>query len=404
MFMVPLKKLEEHHLKAFCDEGVGESDKTEFKQELSLSSPKERAEAAKDISAMSNGVGGRIYYGIAEKQLGDKTVVADKITPLTDGSLAERLENVIVETIHPVPRYEMNRVDIDSGGYVLVIEVYPSYSRDLHMVSGFKNFRFYRRGEYRTVPMSEPEIREAYFRIAASRYAIEEDMQRTILEGRERAASIPESVFIVPVYGRPNLIDPCQFGDALAGDLLGSNICHGILAHNIANIRVVSRGYEWVKINDKIPADLIGIYRNGVVHCATARNARTDKNDKCFSLFSMADFLAGTILIAKHVLGLAKYWGPVRICHILQSMDRFWLTTQSHQAFGDWLERQPGEYRQEVHEVTLSNPSELHAAGVELANQLFQMAGNSVCPWFDASGRIKEGMPCNFAWLLKSSE
>lgn len=400
MFAVPLKELKEHHLEAFRRDGVGESDKTEFKRELALSSPSERAEAAKDVSAMANGVGGRIYYGIAEKKLDDGTVVASEIVPLADGSLPERLENVLVEGIHPVPRYEMYRVDVDSG-YVLVVEVYPSYSRDLHMVSGFKQYRFYRRGEYRTIPMSEPEIREAYLRIAASRYAIEEDMQRTIQQRRKKAAGAPESAFVVPLYGRPNLIDPRQFGDTLGADLCRSNVCIGNLHTRVKNLRVVSGGYEWVGSSDETNTELVGIYRNGVIHCATARSAGTKGSQ--FSLIEMVDYLASTILTAKYVFDRAKYWGPVRICHILHMADRFFVASEPRLVTDpyDWLERQPGEYRQEVYEVTLDNRSELHAAAVELADQLFQMAGAPVCPWFDASRRvIAADLPSSFKELL----
>jgi hypothetical protein len=55
----------------------------------------------------------------------------------------------------------------------LVVEVYPAYSDDLHLVTGFKEHRFYRRAENRAVLMEEPEIREAYARIAASRQALD---------------------------------------------------------------------------------------------------------------------------------------------------------------------------------------------------------------------------------------
>ena len=317
MFAVPLKELEEHHLRAFCKDGLGESDKTEFKQELSLAIPKERAEAAKDVSAMANGVGGRIYYGIAEDERGDGTVVASDIKPLTDGGLPERLENVLVEAIHPVPRYEMHRVDV-GGGYVLVVEVYPSYSRDLHMVSGFKKFRFYRRGEYRTTPMSEPEIREAYLRIAASRYAIEADMQATIQEGRKKAAGTKESVFVVPIYGRPNLVDPRQFGEGFGVYLHNEGKFAGDVREMVSYARVVSRGYEYQDRTGDSVDELMGIYRNGVVHVATARSIGTTRmQDALVELPRSFDLLAATVLLAKHVLNLAKYWGPVRICHIL---------------------------------------------------------------------------------------
>ena len=403
MFAQPLKELSEHHLVAMCANGTQESNKIEFKRELYLSSSSEKAEAAKDVSAMANGVGGRIFFGIAEKKLPDKTTVAASIEPLADGSLPERLENVLVDNIHPVPRKEMHRVQVN-GGYVLVVEVYPSFARDLHMVSGFKQHRFYRRGEYRTIPMSEPEVREAYLRIAASRYAIEHDMNRAIERGQKKAQAAAEFVFVVPIYGRPNLIDPRQFGDSFGLDLYNSKVCAGCPALMARGLRVVSGGYEYREsLDDMALSDSAGVYRNGVVHFSTSASVRQSSEDETFvTTVGAVNFFAGAVLLARHVLNQAKYWGPVRIIHFLRMKRPFYLASKETPSPLEKERRcdSTGYHRHEAHEVFLENPSELRAATIEILDQFFQTGGYPHCPWFDASGREVDSLPRDLARLL----
>lgn len=391
MFAQPLKSLEERHIIALCSGQTQESNKIEFKRELNLSDRSEKAEAAKDASAMANSDGGRIFYGIEEQKLSDGTTVASAIRPLTDGALRERLENVLVDCIHPRPRYETWPVPVQ-GGHVLVVEVFPSYSRDLHMVTGLKEHRFYRRGECRTILMFESEVREAYARVAASRYAIEEDMQRTITRGLDLARGATHSVFVVPYFGRPNLIDPRQFGPSFGFDLTNAGICEGDMRTLFAQIQVVSSGYECVlPERGENATDVIGIYRNGVVHLAERGDVRCvpDSSDRYLILPSIAELPATAMLLARHVLSLSNYWGPVRMCHVLR------IGTPVFTVAGDRLNplernrgpRPPGEYRHEVYEVNLDNPVEMCAAAVDLVDQLFQMAGHPCCPWFDGSRR-----------------
>ena len=61
-----------------------------------LEQGEEKAEAAKDISAMANTVGGRVFYGIDEESVSDGSVVAGPICPLKDGTLDTRLEDVLI--------------------------------------------------------------------------------------------------------------------------------------------------------------------------------------------------------------------------------------------------------------------------------------------------------------------
>ena len=217
--MLPLDAISASDIQALVDEQVPETMTVEFKRELSLSNPKHNAEAAKDVSAMANMVGGRIFYGIEEKKLPDGSTVAGKVCPLTDGKLRDQLEHVLLGRIFPRPRFRCRRVVLSENEFVLVVEVYPSYSQDLHMVTGQHESRFYRRNDQCVVPMTEPEIREAYTRIAASHLALDAAVDAAIEAELKIVPHLGESVFVVPLYARDNLVNPRSLGQRFGDDL-----------------------------------------------------------------------------------------------------------------------------------------------------------------------------------------
>lgn len=144
-----LDEITEGDLLALARIQTPESFRLEFKGMLNLATKEEKKELAKDVSAMANTSGGRIIYGMGEITLSDGSKVAGPIAPLTYGTAQETMENIIATTIHPRPRFRIRRIDV-SGGFVLIVEVYPSYDRELHMVTGYGDGRFYRRGEQST--------------------------------------------------------------------------------------------------------------------------------------------------------------------------------------------------------------------------------------------------------------
>lgn len=71
-----------------------ESLELEFKRQLDLKTDNQKTEAAKDISAMANTIGGRIIYGIEEVKKENGIKVAGPLRPLTDGLVIESLASV----------------------------------------------------------------------------------------------------------------------------------------------------------------------------------------------------------------------------------------------------------------------------------------------------------------------
>jgi predicted HTH transcriptional regulator len=115
MFRQNLEGITEQDLHLFVQNQTPESLTVEFKGELNLDRREDKAEAAKDVSAMANTAGGRIFYGLAEETLPDGSKVAGTLNPLTDGAIDSRLEDVLLSSIHPRPRFGMTKVPISGG-------------------------------------------------------------------------------------------------------------------------------------------------------------------------------------------------------------------------------------------------------------------------------------------------
>ncbi len=201
----------ESDLKLLQTNEIEEGLTLEFKRELDLSDRPKKAEAAKDVSALANAVGGQIIFGVDEIDRGDGAKVAGPIVPLVDAELLDRLRNILNSSIHPRPRFNLRRVDVP-GGYALIADVFPSLGNDLHMVTGFKDLRFHKRNSNGTFVMSEPEIRESYMRIAISRQALDATIESAIASEIQHVPTMQESVFIVPLFGHRDLVSPQQLG------------------------------------------------------------------------------------------------------------------------------------------------------------------------------------------------
>ncbi|HUS47283.1 MAG TPA: ATP-binding protein, partial [Phycisphaerae bacterium] len=321
MFKLKLEEIEEKDLIALERDQIPESIRLEFKRELNIDNRKEKAEAAKDVSAMANTAGGRILYGLDEKDLPDGSTVASSICPLTDGSLDHRLEDVLLSSIHPRPRFRTRKIPVNSNtGFVLVVEVYPAYSGDLHMVTGFNESRFYRRGEQRTILMTEPEIREAYARIAASRQALDGSMEQFITTELERVPKTQESVLVIPWFGHNALVNPMRFGHSFGAELASGPLQGNDRSFLLHSLAVVSEGYRSYRPESGDVRDCnryLAIRRNGLLHLAIATMKKASEGPAHFYAAESLEMIVTALDISAYVLEKAGYWGPVRIVHRL---------------------------------------------------------------------------------------
>jgi hypothetical protein len=178
----------------------------EFKRDLPHSSPSDRREVGKDVSAMANSSGGWIVYGVDEKpgQAGIK--VASAVTPLTGPPNAGHwIDDVVAGQVTPRPSFRVREIPTPAG-VVVVVRVTPS-SDDLHMLS---DNRFYRRSEQGARPMSEPEIRQAYALLSQRRTESKRFVDEIVADEMVGPPSQGFLLALVPHTLR-EVVDPARF-------------------------------------------------------------------------------------------------------------------------------------------------------------------------------------------------
>jgi hypothetical protein len=398
MLHINLDDLTEEHLTLLCQNETPESVSIEYKRELDLNSKDQRLEAAKDVSAMANTVGGRIVYGIEEKCLPDGSSVAGAIRPLTDGTLASRLEQILASTIQPRLRSRVRKVPLSLSGFVLVVEIYPSWSLDLHMVTGYKDNRFYRRGEQHTVLMTEPEIREAYVRIAASRQALDASIEAMIDDELDAIPAAFESVMVVPWFGRHDLVSPQRLGAYLGTKLFNKLLNESPCRDVVGILRIVSggyRGYLPEKSQKKDWSYYASIRRSGLVHLGSrvAGGFVGERDIVGITIEHTLELALAALLVARYVLDETAYWGPVRMIYRLNVPSPFRMWGPGIDQNFDRLRGvgliESGEYKRVVHEFNFrEHGDKLNLPLRDLADWFFQMRGQPECPWFDNSGGL----------------
>ncbi|MDX6289938.1 MAG: hypothetical protein QOH42_1737 [Blastocatellia bacterium] len=153
---------EEEDIQKLITSGARESQILEFKacDALEKKEPKRR-EAAKDVSAFANAVGGTIVYGLIESI---STHEAERIDQGYDPSDISELwlEQVIDSKIQPrIDGLMIKPVPLKaSDGKVLYIVCIPASDRAPHMA----NHKYYKRQNFQIVEMEEYEVRQRYHR------------------------------------------------------------------------------------------------------------------------------------------------------------------------------------------------------------------------------------------------
>jgi hypothetical protein len=395
----PLREIDEADLKALVDAATPEGLTLEFKRQVDLEKSDQKKEAAKDISALANTAGGRLLYGIAEQRRADGSTVAGQIVPVTDGSAVSRLSDILNSAIHPRPRFDIRAVSV-AGGYVVVVEVYPSSGTDLHMVTAYGETRFYRRGPIGVVPMSEPEIREAYIRIGELRASLDARVDALVRPELTRRAEVDESILIVPLFSRPNFADPRQLRD------LGRHLQQGILAKDdelrniIWRLKLRHDGYRLILGGDapEKAGIYIAILKSGVVHWSYNGAFQDSGTESHFFSLRATYRILKALIVSREVFRLCAYSGPVRMLYQLRPTKPWRIDPDR------WLRddaNPPGVYGSEISDFRIE--STVGSWGLlvkELLDPIFHVAGDFEIPHFTQAGALKKAWAKDFAEFL----
>ncbi|MGO9490377.1 MAG: hypothetical protein ACLQBB_15300 [Solirubrobacteraceae bacterium] len=147
----------ESDLQELCGENRREGQRLEFKGELNLDREGEKQEAEHDAQGMAFGGGGVIVYGVSEIELPDGRRGAGRLSALTDGSLYERLRDVLDARGEPRLLFDLHPVDASPNGLYLVLDV--AGRRRPHQA---QDGRYYGRRRTSTRRLTEAEIAESY--------------------------------------------------------------------------------------------------------------------------------------------------------------------------------------------------------------------------------------------------
>ena len=201
-FAKPVDAMTIEDIEQLVSDRTDESLTMEFKQQLNLKTDTERAEVAKDVSAMANSAGGWLVFGVSE----DKQGRATGIKPLPDKGVSDRLDRILGNSITPLPRYQFsNWLEIDGGG-VLVVRIWPS-DDVLHMVTAYKKYKYYKRTDRSNAPMPEPDVRLAYERIQQLRENEQKKAQEVVRQEFEFRGPDWFGVAVIPLATTDNAID-----------------------------------------------------------------------------------------------------------------------------------------------------------------------------------------------------
>lgn len=164
LLLVPFEEITEDHLDRLVQAAARESYCLEYKMALP---PEDGAEFefSKDISAMSNWVGGDIVYGMSEMDQG----AASKIFSLGDVVNAQRVldkwQAIADARIAPrIPGLRFRSVALNSGGFAMVVRVPKSYLAP-HAVRINREkgqLAYWIRTDSHVRPMPEDEVRRRY--------------------------------------------------------------------------------------------------------------------------------------------------------------------------------------------------------------------------------------------------
>lgn len=144
--------------RAALDGQLLESEIFDAKRELPIKS--KNKDIAKDVAGMAND-GGVLLYGIDEDANGRATVLA----PIELDGARERVAQVVATSLAeplPITTKDYPLPSDATHGYLVVIV--PPSPRAPHMVVVDKDYRYYKRTDTSTVPMTEGEVARLYER------------------------------------------------------------------------------------------------------------------------------------------------------------------------------------------------------------------------------------------------
>jgi len=168
--MLSKKYFSQSGLQKLIDNKIEESKQLDYKDARAISrGANEIKELSKDVSAFANSEGGIIIYGINEDQhipvsysyIDGENYTKEWLENVIDSNISPKIQNL---KIHPIRFNDC----VDQTSYLVEI---PSSPDSPHMAN---DRRYYRRYNFKSVPMEEYEIKNLYFKSVQTKLTIED--------------------------------------------------------------------------------------------------------------------------------------------------------------------------------------------------------------------------------------
>ncbi len=143
-----------------------ESNSLDYKAEVSINSTPQKIEIGKDISSFANENGGILLYGVPEEEENGVPVpkTLSECGIEISKNLPENIENILIDIVTP-PLTDLEIRVLNSKSFTsnpLLMIYHPESWNKPHMVEGYKYARYYRRGNFRAIIMTERQVEAAY--------------------------------------------------------------------------------------------------------------------------------------------------------------------------------------------------------------------------------------------------
>jgi predicted HTH transcriptional regulator len=159
----------------------------DYKKTVTTDSRSDKCEIAKDASSFANERGGILLYGIPQVEEGDEPVPVgyEEIGMDRIPGLCQKVEDILVGTLTPkLPELRVREIPLIGLSVKVVYLVWHPQSWEApHMISAYKEHRYYRRGNFRAVLMEEAEVERLYLRRQARRMLATEFLQEADFGG-----------------------------------------------------------------------------------------------------------------------------------------------------------------------------------------------------------------------------
>ena len=191
----------------YIDGRIEESLTLEYKAAAALGrTDKHKDEITKDVSAIANAAGGRLIYGIKEFDERDRAHLPQRLDPISRTEYSKEWLDQVIDQVRP-------RID---GVIIHPIAVDPSFPDQVVYVIDIpqastahqaRDHRYYKRRNFRVVPMEDYEVRDTMARSAEP--AIDIELQIAIEEWEAQQIAFPATTkshrrVTLEVYARNN--------------------------------------------------------------------------------------------------------------------------------------------------------------------------------------------------------